>query len=423
MSTEQNNTNTKPPPSTFQFNDPKELLQLFKTTIKDPDFSIDERLLLACENDDTRLIELLLTLGANINYKGNVSGSQPLHVACRIGHIEVVKFLIQNGSDINGEDDEKETPIFEAEDVDVIELLLENGALLNATNSTGRNLLHVNCECSNEDLVEFFIGKGCLIDHVDANGQTPLFEACRNGLMETVKLLIAKGCDINHADVNGFTPLTEACKKDNTDVVEILLENGANIEHPDYMGETPIFHALCGYDRDRTVNSLINKGCNINHINKNGETPIFQLCKFGIVNLMLILIDKGADLNHKTNSGKTVFDYVCMRTMSFYPRYYNVAAIECLMENYVEVPDEFKKDQQITEIMEGVNMRKERVRGLLLCIRKFCPKSFFSNEKLPLDLFKVILYKALVVKEPVLGPKIAVKRMKLEVEGEKSSLG
>jgi len=38
--------------------------------------------------------------GADINKKNNNNGTTPLHITCEKGHIEVLKYLVENGADI-----------------------------------------------------------------------------------------------------------------------------------------------------------------------------------------------------------------------------------------------------------------------------------------------------------------------------------
>ena len=99
-------------------------------------------------------IQQLLDWGADINAQGN-GESTALHQAARIKDLELCKFLIANGADVNARDQRGQTPLFELFDrwaiypaniqlaekrqaaFPVLQLLLENGADVNAkANST-----------------------------------------------------------------------------------------------------------------------------------------------------------------------------------------------------------------------------------------------------------------------------------------------
>ena len=84
----------------------------------------------AAQNGYTRIIELLLQSGCDINLKDS-TGSTPLHVSAAEGHAEVVRLLVNQGSDINAIDNLGWTPIHLATrngHADCVELLLKLGS-------------------------------------------------------------------------------------------------------------------------------------------------------------------------------------------------------------------------------------------------------------------------------------------------------
>ena len=69
-----------------------------------------------------------------------------LHLAAANGHVDVVKVLIQNGADVNAVDEYKFTALHLAArhgHVDIAKVLIENGADVNAVQKDKCTALHI----------------------------------------------------------------------------------------------------------------------------------------------------------------------------------------------------------------------------------------------------------------------------------------
>jgi ankyrin repeat protein len=70
------------------------------------------------------------TKGADINAKSR-AGQTPLHMACGIGMLDIIEFLLAHGADVNAKTDNGGTPLSLAKEndhTDVVELLRNHGA-------------------------------------------------------------------------------------------------------------------------------------------------------------------------------------------------------------------------------------------------------------------------------------------------------
>ena len=56
---------------------------------------LSDRLLIACEDGDERLVRELVGKGAHVDYL-SPEGDTPLMAACRSGHTDTVRFLVQD---------------------------------------------------------------------------------------------------------------------------------------------------------------------------------------------------------------------------------------------------------------------------------------------------------------------------------------
>lgn len=158
----------------------------------------------------------------------------PLHFLCRTYYlkrnrmIDLIRFFLDNGTDVNtctrGWTPLLLTCAFHDNDdqvKDIIKLLIEKGADVNAKNESGLYPLHFLCSTYYKniddlvDVINLLIEKGADINAVNnEDGSTPLHYLCqfygilkdRDGLMDLVNLLTKKGADTNAKNEKGETP-------------------------------------------------------------------------------------------------------------------------------------------------------------------------------------------------------------------------
>ena len=133
----------------------------------------------------------------------------PLHNAALLGHVEIVNLLISNGAKINIKNGVGMTPLHEASNKEIAEILLANNANVNAR-AKGITPLHVAASVNDNDVSKILIINGADINAKDDSEITPLHYAVSFYAKEIVQLLITNGVDLNATDSDYKTALDYA---------------------------------------------------------------------------------------------------------------------------------------------------------------------------------------------------------------------
>jgi len=198
----------------------------------------DDELLEACYSGDIETVKKFILDNEDENiftYSPGVNTADgwnetTLHYACKGGHVDIIKFLIQHGCNIDSIARFGRTPLQLAcryEKLDAVRVLLENGADVNGLRKENTPL-NTACYFNNLDIVKVLIENGANIEAIDiCEKHTPLTFASERGYMEIVKFLIENGANIEAVDCYRKTPLILACENNHVEIVKFLIENGA----------------------------------------------------------------------------------------------------------------------------------------------------------------------------------------------------
>ena len=125
-------------------------------------------------------------------------------------------------------------------DIDTVKSLLRiNRELVNDKESKLKwTPLHLASALGHEEIITLLIDNGADLNAKDEDGKTPLFYASSKGHKEIVEILINHGADVNAMDKNNNNVLFQTVFSGHYDVVNILIKNGADIKHKNKFDET-----------------------------------------------------------------------------------------------------------------------------------------------------------------------------------------
>ena len=233
----------------------------------------------------------------NVSIINNEQGMTPLQLSVSIKRLSVANVIAKKCS----HEDIKKIAIEDTSDV-LYNAVSENWvSLVQALakfqsekvnmkySSHGRETpLHAACKKGYCDMIEILLENGADVQATDSSGDAPIHIACKNLRLDCLKpILQSKGCDPNQQNADGDTALHIVCRMVNIDTVrfckfEILLENaGADVQAVDNNGDAPI-HIVCNGLRLNYLKILLSsKKCNLNQQNANGDTALHIVCRMG----------------------------------------------------------------------------------------------------------------------------------------------
>uniref|UniRef100_A0A8C1ACM6 Ankyrin 2a, neuronal n=1 Tax=Cyprinus carpio carpio TaxID=630221 RepID=A0A8C1ACM6_CYPCA len=290
---------------------------------------------MAAQENHLDVVRYLLENGGNQSI-ATEDGFTPLAIALQQGHNQVVSLLLEH--DTKGK---VRLPALHIaarkDDTKSAALLLQNDHNADVQSKSGFTPLHIAAHYGNVNVATLLLNRGAAVDFTARNGITPLHVASKRGNTNMIALLLDRGSQIDAKTRDGLTPLHCAARSGHDTAVELLLERGAPILARTKNGLSPLHMSAQGDHVDcvkhllqhkapvddvtldyltalhvaahcghyRVTKLLLDKKANPNARALNGFTPLHIACKKNRVKVMELLVKYGASIQAITESGLT----------------------------------------------------------------------------------------------------------------------
>ena len=268
----------------------------------------------------------------------NIYEDTPLHIACRYGFLDIVKYIIDEARPVVGFTIQLSSLLRVAcltGQGDIIQYILQ---------TEGIHPKPYKCELDPEEISSLVSAPRRI--HKPSGPQPTsvalcgslLHTACKCGNVGFVRTLLNDyRCSSVTKAANGDTPLHCACISDIVDIIDLLVKNFSELHTiQNSEGNTPL-HIACEWGSFNASHILIIRlHCDLNVCNKDGETPLHLACKYGRLDICkLLLEDDHCNVTVQTSKTKeTPLHIACCQTAP--------ELVKCLLERCTsnqDIPD------------------------------------------------------------------------------------
>lgn len=290
-------------------------------------------------------------------YRVNVQadGGSALIWYARQGLEVGLRRMLAAGANVNlrGPDKQLYTPLMVAvsnKHIKIVQILLEHGALPDATNIGSNRALVIATSCGSPiRIAQLLLEHGANANAIEGDKHGPLYEAIRSKQVHKVALLLKYGAEIRYScnrkpvfllhvaaatnvtpncldlltdagilidsqDDRSMTPLHIAANTSSTRAVRRLLQLGAdpNLRNTDADGNgwSAIFYAAVPkrpkFNNKSIIKALVTYGAVVNCTCVDQSTPLHLAIAHGASHAARALVDCGADITARNAHGETV---------------------------------------------------------------------------------------------------------------------
>ena len=176
---------------------------------------------------------------------------------------------------------------------------LSHGVDINVCDRWRRNAIILASLNQHYDCVTWLIDNGADINQQDETCINPFLHSCLTNDLTLLRLLLPASPDLTRLTRFGGVGLTPACEKGHLEVVhELLTCTAINVNHTNFVGWTPLLEAIVlndgGERQQQIIALLLAHGANPHMTDKYGKTPLALAKERGFDAIARLLVDAGA---------------------------------------------------------------------------------------------------------------------------------
>ncbi|KAL9615098.1 MAG: hypothetical protein Q9167_000416 [Letrouitia subvulpina] len=240
----------------------------------------------------------------------------PLYYAACLGLAEIVKYLLEQDSEVNEENGRYGNALQAAsfkKHVSVVIILIQNGADVNKRGGFFGSALNVACFSGSPEIVEQLIGAGALAES-QGNLGSPLdtLSGSPDPSPDIVKQLLHLGALPIAKKGSSAWVIRWAATSGYADVIQLIIEkmpiSGKTLflwtigisskgNHQSYQREASAPYEAVYQRHEAVVKLFVEKWSNLNETDVEGRTSLYWACFLGCSGIVKMLLDHGADLH------------------------------------------------------------------------------------------------------------------------------
>ncbi|XP_046570876.1 ankyrin repeat domain-containing protein 50-like [Haliotis rubra] len=271
----------------------------------------DTCLIKACETGNCHIVDTLIAMKSqDVNHRGQ-HGWTAVMMAALKGHVDVLQILVSEGADLTLTDDDGNNCLMLASvygQVKMIQHLLsiDNVFDTNRQGQDGKSAVMAAANEGHYDVFKVMLNRDADLRIVDVYGSNCLILACIGGNALIVQHLLAMNMfDVEGRGKDGWTPLLAAAASGQQEVFHMLVDAGADVTVKDADHDNCLMLACIGGNAAVVQELLQMNTFEINGRGGKGWTPVMFATFYGQTEIFDILFKAGADVSLTDNNNNS----------------------------------------------------------------------------------------------------------------------